>query len=202
MDAIRLFLADARTLAGREAECLPLLPPNRRKEAAAFRPEDARLLCCAAGLLLRGVLGVTRDEDLATGPLGKPSLARGGEAFSLSHAGHYAALAVSGQTVGVDVEPIRPPAALPRKVLTGAELDWLSSHPGPEEFCLLWTRLESALKAEGCGLAGERRAFSLLESGAPWHWESVRYDGHWITCAARSPAELRFTVLSAADLLR
>lgn len=202
MGSIQLFLADARALAGREAECLSLLPPSRRKKAAAFRPEDARLLCCAAGLLLRRVLGVTRDEDLAIGPLGKPSLARGGEAFSLSHAGHYAALAVSGQTVGVDVEPIRPPAALPHKVFTATELDWLSSHTRPEEFCLLWTRLESALKAEGCGLAGERRTFSLLEPGAPWYWESICHDGHWITCAARSPAELRFTVLSAADLLR
>ncbi len=202
MHSIRLLLADAHVLAGREAESLPLLPPNRRREAAAFCSDDARLLCCAAGLLLRRVLGVTRDEDLAIGPLGKPALTRGGAAFSLSHAGHYAALAVSGQTVGVDVEPIRPPAAFPRKVFTGAELDWLSSHPGPEEFCLLWTRLESALKAEGCGLAGARRAFSLLEPGAPWHWESVHHDGHWITCAARSPAELRFTVLSTADLLR
>lgn len=202
MGSIQLFLADARALAGREAECLSLLPPSRRKKAAAFRPEDARLLCCAAGLLLRRVLGVTRDEDLAIGPLGKPSLARGGEAFSLSHAGHYAALAVSGQTVGVDVEPIRPPAALPHKVFTATELDWLSSHTRPEEFCLLWTRLESALKAEGCGLAGERRTFSLLEPGAPWYWESICHDGHWITCAARSPVELRFKVLSTTDLLR
>lgn len=202
MNSIRLFLADARALAGREAECLPLLPPGRRSEAAAFRPEDVRLLCCAAGLLLRGVLGVTRDEDLAASPLGKPALARGGAAFSLSHAGHYAALAVSGQTVGVDVEPIQPPSALPRKVFTRAELDWLSSHPGPEEFCLLWTRLESALKAEGCGLTEGRRAFSLLEPGDPWYWESVRYDNHWVTCAAHSPVELRLTALSAADLLR
>lgn len=202
MSSIRLFLADARALAGREAECLPLLTPRRRNEAAAFRPKDARLLCCAAGLLLRRVLGVTRDEELAAGPQGKPELARGGEAFSLSHAGHYAALAVSGRTVGVDVEPIRPPSVLPRKVLTGAELDWLSAHPGAEGFCLLWTRLESALKAEGCGLAGGCRAFSLLEPGDPWYWESITFDGHLFTCAARSPVELRLTILPAAELLR
>lgn len=202
MSFVRLFLTDARGLAGREGECLPLLTPKRREEAESFRMEDARLLCCAAGLLLRKVLRVTRDEELVAGPMGKPSLARGGVEFSLSHAGHYAALAVSDWTVGVDVEPIRPPSVLPRKVFTQTELDWLAAHPEAEGFCLLWTRLESALKAEGCGLAGERRTFSLLEPGAPWYWESMTFDGHLFTCAAQEAFDLRFTALSAAALLR
>lgn len=201
MSAVRLYLADASALAGREEECLPLLTPRRRQEAASFRAEDARLLCCAAGLLLRRVLGVRLDSELSAGPLGKPALAAGGAEFSLSHAGRYAVLAVSGQAVGVDVEPVRPPNVLPRKVFTQAELDWLAAHPEPEEFCLLWTRLESALKAEGCGLAGEGREFSLLCPGAPWHWESLSYDGHLFTCAACEPMELRFTALSACALL-
>lgn len=201
MSEVRLYLTDASALAGRERECLPLLPPKRREEAAAFQVESARLLCCAAGLLLRRVLGVTRDGELSLGPLGKPALAAGGPEFSLSHAGRYAALAVSGRTVGVDVEPVRPPSVLPRKVFTGEELDWLAAHPEPEDFCLLWTRLESALKAEGCGLAGEGRAFSLLQNDGPWRWESLTYDGHLFTCAARETFELRFTALSARTLL-
>lgn len=202
MNFVRLFLTDARELAGREAECLPLLTPKRREEAVSFRAEASSLLCCAAGLLLRRVLRVTRDEDLAAGPMGKPSLARGGVEFSLSHAGRYAALAVSGQAVGVDVEPVRPPSVLPRKMFTQEELDWLAAHPEPEGFCLLWTRLESALKAEGCGLAVESREFSLLEPDTPWYWESMTFDGHLFTCSARSAVELRFTALSAAALLR
>ena len=80
------------------------------------------------------------------------------------------------------------------------ELDWLAAHPGAEDFCLLWTRLESGLKAEGAGFAGERN-FSLLHPGAPWHWESLRYGGHLITCAADSPVEARYTALSAGVLL-
>ncbi len=201
MGAVQLYLTDVRALAGRETECLPLLTARRREEALSFRGEGARLLCCAAGLLLRRVLGVTRDGDLALEPLGKPALARGGALFSLSHAGNYAALAVSGQRVGVDAEPIQPPHVLPRKVFARPELDWLAAHPGAEDFCLLWTRLESALKAEGCGLAGERRAFSLLEPGAPWYWESMAHDGHLFTCAALSPVKLQPTVLSAGSLL-
>lgn len=201
MSVVRLFLADARALAGREAESLPLLTQRRREEAAAFRDEGARLLHCAAGLLLRRVLDVARDDDLAIGPMGKPSLERGGVEFNLSHAGHYAVLAVSRETVGVDVEPVRPPHVLPRKVFTQAELDWLAAHPGPRDFCLLWTRLESALKAEGRGLAAQCRAFSLLEPGTPWYWESLDFDGHLFTCCTQSPPVLRCAVLSAADLL-
>lgn len=202
MGTVQLFLADARELAAKEAESLSLLTAKRRAEAVSFRVEGARLLCCAAGLLLRKVLGVTQDKELTFGPLGKPSLACGGVEFSLSHAGHYAALAVSSQNVGIDVEPIKPPSVLPRKMFTKAELDWLAAHPEGESFCLLWTRLESALKAEGCGLAVECRAFSLLEPGDPWYWESMILDGHLFTCSAQSPVELQPVVLSAGDLLR
>lgn len=202
MGAVQLFLTDVRPLAGREAESLPWLTEKRRKEAASFQNKEARLLHCAAGLLLRRVLCVTKDEQLAIGPMGKPSLACGGVEFSLSHAGHYAALAVSGQAVGVDVEPVRLPNAFPRRVFTQEELDWFSAHSGPKNFCRLWTRLESALKAEGCGLGKEPRTFSLLEPGAPWYWESMTFDGHLFTCAAQSPVALRFTALPAAALLR
>lgn len=199
MSAVRLYLTDASALADREGECLPLLAPGRREEALAYRPRQARLLCCAAGLLLRRVLSVRSDAELRLGPFGKPALAAGRPQFSLSHAGRYAALAVSEQAVGVDVEPVSLPNALPRKAFTGAELDWLGADP--ERFCLLWTRLESALKAQGCGLAGERREFSLLEDGGPWRWESLRFDGHLFTCAARDDVELRFTALPPGALL-
>ena len=101
----------------------------------------------------------------------------------------------------MDTEPVRPPHVLPRRAFGQAELDWLAAHPEPESFCLLWTRLESALKAEGCGLTEERWTFSPLRSGAPWHWESLSYDGHLFTCAAPEPMELRFTALSACALL-
>ena len=99
MGAVQLFLTDARTLAGREAESLPWLTEKRREEAGSFQNEEARLLHCAAGLLLRRVLCVTKDEELVIGPMGKPSLACGGVEFSLSHAGRYAALAVGDSAV-------------------------------------------------------------------------------------------------------
>ena len=94
--------------------------------------------------------------------------------------------------MGADVEKLHRPDVLPRKMLTPEEMAWLSQHTEDKDYCLLWTRLESALKAEGCGLALEERDFSLLRNGEAWHWDSRLYDGHLITCAAKQP----FTVLS------
>lgn len=199
---IRLYLTDARELAGCQETCLSLLTPKRRDEAERFVEERDRLLHCAAGLLLRSVLNVTSDDDLTYGEFDKPELADRRVQFSLSHAGHYAALAVSDHPVGVDIEPIVKPQVLPRKMLTREEMEWLQAHPSPEDFCLLWTRLESALKAEGCGLALETREFSLLTDGKPWHWETLEHDGHLITCAGMAPLVVQTEILSVEQLLR
>ncbi len=198
---VMLYLADARTLREHQGLCLSLLTTQRRQQAESFVEEKDRLLCCAAGLLLRHVLNVTKDEDLICNEYGKPRLGAGGPHFSLSHAGHYAVLAVSHEVVGADVEPHVKPSVLPRKVLTGEEMGWLESHPSAEEFCLLWTRLESALKAEGCGLAAEERKFSLLEEDKPWHWETLIHDGHTITCAAGRPFRVHKVELQAKQLM-
>lgn len=199
---VMLYLADARCLAACFARALPLLTEKRKAETQAFVEEKDRLLHLAAGLLLRAVLGVKRDDDLVYGEYDKPELSDGRVQFSLSHAGNYAVLAVSDHPVGVDVEPIRKPQILPRKMLTQAELRWLDSHSSAEEFCLLWTRLESALKAEGCGLALESRGFSLLAEGAPWFWETGIHDGHVITCAGAEPLTVHTQIMSAEQLLQ
>lgn len=199
---VKLYLVDARTLAEHQGLCLSLLTAQRRQQAESFVEEKDRLLGCAAGLLLRHVLNVTKDEDLICNEYGKPELVSGQVQFSLSHAGCYAALAVGHGIVGADIEPHVKPSVLPRKVLTGEEMVWLEEHPSAEDFCLLWTRLESALKAEGCGLAVEERNFSLLEECKPWHWETFVHDGHTVTCAAMEDMKVDLVVLPAHELLK
>ena len=198
---VKLYLLDSLLLKERQDEILSVLTAKRRAEAEAFTKEEHRLLHGAAGLLLYGVLGVKEEDDLLYGAYGKPELKRGGVHFSLSHAGHYAVLALGDKPVGVDIEPIEKPQILPRKMLSREEMDWLASHPSAEDFCLLWTRLESALKAEGCGLALEKRDFSLLENESPWHWETLTYDGHMITCAAACPITVHTESMTAEQLL-
>lgn len=199
---VELYLADARELSGYAEQAMLLLTAKRREEAMSFVEEKDRLLHCVAGLLLRNVLCVKQDDDLVYGEFEKPELADGRAFFSLSHAGCYAVLAVSEHPVGVDIEPIVKPQVLPRKMLTAEEMKWLEDHPFPDDFCLLWTRLESALKAEGCGLAVEQRDFSLLSGGSPWYWDTLIHDGHLLTSAGKEPVTVHTTILSAGQLIQ
>ena len=102
----------------------------------------------------------------------------------------------------MDIEPALRPDVLPRKMLTGEEMAWLGEHTSGADYCLLWTRLESALKAVGCGLAIPRRDFSLLEENGAWHWDSRTHEGHIVTCAAASPLTITLRVLTAEDVLQ
>ena len=201
LPVLRLFLADARPLAGLEDEILPLLTPQRRQAvSAATLPED-RLHAAAAGLLLHSVLGVTFDDALSKNNWGKPCLA-GGPGFNLSHGGHYAALALFTQDVGVDIEPLRdPPHVVPTRFLTSEELEWYQATPSEERFCHLWTRLESALKADGRGFSFTDRSFSVVESGTPWYLETLTHDGHVLSCAAAIPFTVQLTVVDTQTLL-
>ncbi len=203
MEHMRLYLADIRQLMQHEADALALLTPERRAEAARIKPEQDRLHCIAAGLLLRRVLGVTADEDVCRNAYGRPELAGEGPCFNLSHGGNYAVLAVFRSPVGVDIEPIgeKIPIAIPRRYLQPDELAWLERETTPERFAWLWTRLESALKADGRGFGLERRDFSVLNSGMPWRLETFLHDGHCISCAAKLSFEVEVNELSAALLL-
>lgn len=203
MDQLTLWLADLRRLAEYEQRALPLLTPGRRAEAERLRPREDRLHCIGAGLLLRHVLNVTADSDLRKSQFGRPEPAGEGPCFNLSHGGHYAVLAVFDAPVGVDVEPVggRPPIAVPRRYLRPDELAWLERDVSAQRFAWLWTRLESALKADGRGFALERREFSVLESGRPWYLETFTWDGHCVSCAAAAPFEIQVNELTLDGLL-
>lgn len=203
METIKLWLADIRKLADREQAALPLLTPNRRAQAERIKPEQDRLHTIAAGLLLRRMLAVTADCDLRENEFGKRALAGEGPCFNLSHGGSYAVLAVFHAPVGVDIEPVgvKPPIAVPRRYLQQDELEWLEENSDARSFAWLWTRLESALKADGRGFGLDRRGFSVLESGQPWFLETMDLDGHVISCAAAEPFDIEVNQLPAEELL-
>ena len=202
MTEATLYLLNARLLADHKEEALSRLSTRRRAVAEHMVEEKDCLLQCAAGALLRYGLGVTDESVFTIGEFGKPSLP-GGVEFNLSYAGSYAALLVGkDEAVGVDIEPALRPDVLPRKMLTGEEMAWLGEHTSGEDCCLLWTRLESALKAEGCGLVFTHRDFSLLKGEEPWYWDSRTYDGHIVTCAAAAPLHITLKVLTVEDVLK
>ena len=203
-ETVTVWLIDVRNLEPVEAQCLPLLTPERRKAAEGYRDQTARLRAVGAGLLLRKVLGVERDSDLSQSEYGKPFLTASGPCFSLSNAGHFAGLAVARVPVGLDIEQIKddyPPVL--RRYFLPDELEWLDLAPSGERFCTLWTRLESVLKAEGTGFEGWRqRACSLIQENGTWVLENAVHDGHMIACAAPEPFYLRLTNTNTDCLLK
>ena len=147
----KIYCVPAQLPTDLEALALVLVTPGRRaREAQMKRPQD-RLHCLLAGLLLRGVLGVTRDEQLRTGPWGKPFLTDGGAQFNLAHSGDWVALAVGDRALGVDVEhPRTISPALIRRQFSPAEQAWAGKDP--EKLLELWTARESVMKATGRGI--------------------------------------------------
>ena len=202
-ETVTVWLIDVRNLKPVEAQCLPLLTPERRRAAEGYQDNAARLRAIGAGLLLRKVLGVERGSDLEQNEYGKPFLTAGGPQFSLSNAGHYAALAVAETPVGMDIELIKDeyPAVLRRYFLPD-ELAWLDRAPSDEWFYTLWTRLESVLKAEGAGFEHwKQRRYSLLKENGPRFIRNAIHDGHMIACTAGKPFYLRLINVNSNYLL-
>lgn len=200
---MKLYLADIRQLEGREERGMGLITPERRNTLSRPMPAEDRLHGIAAGLLLRRVLGVREDAQLRRGEFGKPEPVSGEVHFNLSHGGNYAVLAVHSAPLGVDIEAVAEtmPSVLPRRALREEELRWLEQDPTPRRFAWLWTRVESALKADGRGLALNQRDFSVLEDGKPWFFQTVCHDTHVISCAAGERFEVRMHSLTAEELL-
>lgn len=198
---VDVYLLDAAQLEPVIPQCLSLLTPSRREAAEQYRDQPAKLRVIAAGLLLHKVLGIRNDADLVFNEFGKPFLAAGSPQFSLSHAGHYAALAAAPFPVGIDVEPMKEayPQIL-RRWFRPEELDWLDQAPGSERFYTLWTRLESALKARGTGIISKERTFSLLDD-SPLFFRNTICGGHMIACAAAEHFMIRQTDMSISSLL-
>jgi 4'-phosphopantetheinyl transferase len=139
--------------------------------------------------ILSGYLRVPATElRFRYGENGKPSIDSPGHPvhFNLSHSGAMAMLAVAGQPVGVDVEPLmerRSVQGIARRVFTPDQLDHLAGLQGTEyqqQFLCLWTDLEARVKALGEGVFTRTAAIDDLES------LNFRPQERWIAAMATS----------------
>ncbi len=116
--------------------------------------------------------------DIARHPGGKPYLLDHPSLhFNLSHSGGLALCALDAAPVGVDIQVIKPlRPALPRRVCSPEELDWLEAQPDLwSSFALLWALKESRVKESGQGLTVSIPGIRVpLPSEAP-----VQLDGLW-----------------------
>ena len=119
----------------------------------------ARLLLCK--VLSEQYPGIPLPPKLTENQNGKPYLAQGGIFFNLSHSGDYAALVLSDEEVGVDIEKLEPPKiAVAKRFFSKPEYDWLAKHPA--NFYDLWVLKESYVKALGTGMTTPMSAFSIV----------------------------------------
>ena len=143
--------------------------PARREKAERIRSVRGRAASLAAGLLLRHGLflcGLGEDQ-IRTGPEGKPFLAGNPAFVSLSHSGDYAACAIAPVPVGVDIQRIVPVSARAvRRFCTAGELAWLERQPDPQRAAIaLWALKESYLKASGALTEAVFAAEFQIEAG-------------------------------------
>lgn len=143
----------------------------RRAKVDRLRPEGARRLSLAAGLLLAdtlaglGVRGVMAEDD--EDEHGKPFLPRCPELhFSLSHSGAAVMCAVADRPVGCDIQLVAPRSLrLAERFFTPAECSRIFAPASEAErqdmFCRIWTMKESFVKCLGLGLALPLDSFTV-----------------------------------------
>lgn len=188
------------------------LPRWRRERWERLRNEKARDESLAAGLLFaaamtRWGLSAAEMERVTLYPAGKPVLCdREDLWFSLSHSGRYVLCAVSGKTVGADVQQMRPVNhGIARRFHEG-EREWLSRQPEPEKteaLFRLWTRKEAWVKA-----VSRERMVSLDEADvihpvSGLAFRDYRLDGGYAAalCAAETGQLPELTEISRDELL-
>ena len=180
---VHLWLLGTKSLASRERAALyALLSPEERRRCGRFRLAADRELHALARGLARRLLGRYCEADprelcFRYGPWGKPELAgRHAVSFNLSHAGSHilAGFAAPGDSLGVDIEPLRPLDGLdgllaclhPRE---RQDLAGLDGQARATAFLRLWTCKEAVVKALGQGLSLplDSFAFGLSRRGEP-----------------------------------
>lgn len=195
-DVVDLWTADLDGAPAALARARATLDAAERARAGAILSPPARDRFVFARAALRTVLGAYLQVAAAQVPLelsraGRPLLAgTRGLAFSLSHTGRLAVIAVTARpAIGVDIERCgrRISSGLMRRVLDEHELALVLATPAgrrEEAFLRHWTVKEAYVKALGSGLSSGLRAVGVRDAattpilaGAPGaRWSVQRCD--------------------------
>lgn len=168
---------DSREWHDHVAEAETLLDARERTRATRFRFEKDYATYVLIHALWRMTLGHCLGIHgarvvLVPSATGQPCLPGVAFSTSLSHSGHYAAVAIStAVTVGIDIERSPSRVALEELMATMCSREEIGEvtalHPGLRETALLrlWTRKEAALKAFGVGLSADMALVSVWRDG-------------------------------------
>lgn len=179
----QLWLFDLRLLMqnSRWRMLLPEISPERQRRALACRKEADAARLVGAGYLLRQALsslGIPASRQIfRVNEWEKPYLVSNDVAFSLTHAGHFAACALDATPVGADLEAPRMTWQVAGRCFHPEELSFVQSLPEPEQpdaLLRLWTAKEAYTKRLGRGLTVPLDSFCVDLAGA---YPVLRKDG-------------------------
>lgn len=218
---VHVWLADLEGVSLPDEVLARGLSEQELARAAGFRHDMHRSRYLASHAFLRRVLarymrlvatGATTVIEFEQTPSGKPVMAgpaAAGLHFSLSHAGTFAACAVAGREVGIDIEPelLMPEApGIAERIFTPERLARWQSESGQSRAASLlvgWTQFEALAKAQGGGLidppariatdSGCDRWNNVHDRGAVWSVVSFRPDNRAVVsvAVAGAPGRLR-----------
>ena len=141
-------------------ECVSLLPEKRRQKAERIINKNEALLSATAGLMMKEVLGITKDGMIKFEEHGKPYLEHG-PFFSVSHSRRYSVLAVSENNIGIDIEMHENiNQRLMERCFTAEEQKFAGL--STENALRIWTAKEAVLKFLGTGFSYAPKNFSVF----------------------------------------
>ena len=157
----QIFIADIQALkiADNLERYINLLPCQEREKALRFRRTEDKLRSATGSLLIRACAGRflgSSEIQIVRNEFGKPFIKDSPEFnFSLSHSGNLVVLAVAKNSVGVDVEEIRPiqwQDIACKFCEHERQLIFEAGNP-LDCFYKIWTIREAFAKEEGIGLS-------------------------------------------------
>lgn len=157
---IHIYYCDMNNFEHLFEECVSILPEKRRSKAEKLYNKNDAILSATAGLMMKKVLGITKDDMLGYGEHGKPYL-KNGPFFSISHSRRYSVLAVSENEVGIDIEMHETiNEQIAKRCFTEEEQEFAKK--STENFQRIWTSKEAVLKYLGTGFSYSPKNFSVL----------------------------------------
>ena len=202
----RIFYCDMENFKHLYEECVSLLPEERRQKAERIINKNQALLSATAGLMMKEVLGISEDGMIKFGEHGKPFLEHG-PCFSISHSRRYSVLAVSENSIGIDIEMHETfNEQIAKRCFTEEEQDF--SKLSTENFLRIWTAKEAVLKFLGTGFSFSPKKFSVLPlseeheiSGQKIKIFCSDINGAIFTAAFCGEEEFEFTEFQPEDLI-
>ena len=163
------------------ARLLPLVSAQRREQALRYKHTFGQYCCLQSYIMLDELLAewsrlhqlpINQQPTFLYNDYGAPYI-EGGPHFSISHCKTGIAVAVSENSIGIDIEAIRAfKTDLMRKTMNKEEQQCILRSNKPEiEFIRLWTQKEALLKLQGTGIIADLH--DVLDNALNISWSEI-----------------------------